>query len=289
MKCTKCGATIPAEKLYCENCGEEVNIVPLFEPEVETQLDESIHKISNELKDDPDLKTVGKQRKKKHYLTIVLILVLFSLIAGGIGLGYLFDSPEYHINKGNRFLHSEEFREAVNCYEKALSKNPDNVIDIYLYLIKCYENLGYDGKYEEFLLRIIGNNQANEVQLITAYSKLIALYPEGNSYQTINNLLKACSNEKIVTRFQEYMVSVPIFSHKEGNYKEIIPLKITSPDGDNIYFTLNGTTPTIESELYKEPIFMEDGVYHFKAICIDEHGVCSDEVEKTYVVNFASK
>jgi len=289
MKCTKCGATIPSDKLYCEKCGEEVNIVPLFEPEVETQLDESIHIISNELKDDPDFIDEGKKKKKRHYLTFVLILVLFSLIAGGIGLMYLFDSPEYHINKGNHFLYSEEYKKAVTCYEKALSKNPDNTIDIYLYLINCYEKLGYEGKYEEYLLRIIDSNQVNEVQQITAYSKLIALYQEGNSYQTINNLLKACSNEKIVTRFREYMVSVPSFSHKEGSYKEIIPLKMTSPDGDSIYFTLDGSTPTIESEIYKEPIFMEDGVYHFKAICIDEHGVCSDEVEITYEVNFASK
>ena len=289
MKCTKCGATIPADKLYCENCGEEVNIVPLFEPEVETRLDENLHKISNEVMEDVSVQNEKKKKRKKHYLTFVLILVFLSLIAGMIGLKYLLDSPEYQSNKGNRYLYSEEYKKAVSCYEKALSKKPENVIEIYLCLVKCYEKLGYDGKYEEILLRIIENDLADEIQQITAYSKLIALYQEGNSYQTINNLLKACSNENVITRFKQYLVSSPTFSYEEGHYQEIIPLKIISPDGDKIFYTFDGTEPTVDSQMYTEPIFMDDGIYHFKAVCIDEHGVKSDVVEKTYEVNFANK
>ncbi len=289
MKCTKCGATIPDDKLYCENCGEEVNIVPLFEPEVETQLDENLHKISHEVMEDVSVKNHGKKKRKKHYLSFVLILAFFSLIAGIIGLKYLFDSPEYHSNKGNSYLYAEEYKKAVSCYEKALSKNPENTIEIYLYLVKCYEKLGYDGKYEEYLHRVIESEQANEVQQITAYSKLIDLYQAGNSYQTINNLLKECDNEKVVTRFRQYMVSAPTFSYEEGNYQEIIPLKINSADGDKIYYTLDGSDPTIESQMYTEPIFMDDGIYRFRAVCIDEHGVKSDVVEKIYEVNFANK
>lgn len=289
MKCTKCCATIPDNKLYCENCGEEVNIVPLFEPEVETRLDENLHKISNEVMEDVTVNNGGRKRRKKHYLTIVLIFVFFSLIAALIGLQYLFNSPEYQCNKGNRYLYSEEYKKAVPCYEKALSKNPENSIEIYLYLVKCYEKLGYDGKYEEYLLRVINSNQADEIQLITAYSKLIAMYQEGNSYQTINNLLKTCNNEKIVTRFKQYLVAAPTFSYKEGNYQEIIPLKIHSSDGDKIYYTLDGSEPNTDSFLYTEPIFLDDGIYHFRAVCIDEHGVRSDVVDMTYEVIFATK
>ena len=289
MKCTKCGTLIPDDKLYCEKCGEEINIVPLFEPEVEIQIDESIHKISNELLDNPDFNENIKRKKKKHYLTVVLVLVLISMIAGVIGLKYLFDSPEYHINKGNRYLFTEDYKNAIKCYEKALNKNPENEIDVYLYLIKCYENLGYDGKYEEYLQLIIESEHTNEVQLITAYSKLIDLYREGKGYQKINKLLKSCTNDKIVNRFREYMVSAPAFSHEEGIYQEIIPLKMVSPDGDGIYFTTDGTIPTLDSEIYKEPIFLEDGTYHFTAVCIDMNGVYSDVIVKTYEVNFANK
>lgn len=289
MKCTNCGTLIPEDKLYCEKCGEEVTIVPLFEPEVEIRLDESIHTISNELADDPDFNKSVTKKRKRHYLTLVLILVFLSLIAGGIGLKYLFDSPEYHINKGNRYLYAEDYKEAIKCYEKALSKIPENEVDIYLYLIKCYENLGYDGKYEEYLQLIIDNTHTNEVQLFTAYSKLIDLYREGKGYQKINKLLKSCTNDKIVNHFKEYLVSAPAFSHEDGTYREIIPLKMVSPDGDSIYFTTDGTIPTLDSEIYKEPIFLEDGAYHFTAVCIDEHGVYSDVVEKTYEVNFANK
>ena len=34
MKCPNCGAEMEEGKLYCEHCGEDIHIVPDFEPEV---------------------------------------------------------------------------------------------------------------------------------------------------------------------------------------------------------------------------------------------------------------
>lgn len=290
MKCEKCGANIPSDKLYCENCGEEISIVPLFEPEVETEIDEHLNKISSELMavntNAVKTKTV---KKKKHYLAMVLILVIISMFAAIAGLIYLNNSPVYHVNQGNRLANSEKYMDAVQCYEKALTKNPENPVDIYMCLMRCYEKLGYEGQYEEYLIRIIESGQKTDEQEIAAYTRLIRLYEQGNSYQTINSLLNKCNNDKIREQFKEFMVGMPVFSHEEGVYNKIVPLKLSSPDGHNIFYTLDGTMPNEKSQLYKETIFLEDGVYEFHAICIDEHGVKGETVSRKYVINFVGR
>lgn len=288
MKCDNCGAEIPEGQLYCANCGREINIVPYFEPDLETQLSETIQNISDAVLEQSQ-STIKKQKRKHHYLIWVLLLVMFSIVSGIIGVLYLYESPMYQVNRGNRYVNEQKYKEAIDCYKKALSNEPENPTYIYMYLIKCFEMLQYDGEYEEYLLRIIASNSASESQERLAYSKLIALYIEGNSYQTINNLLKSCKNDKIVSTYSELLVSAPCFSHKDGLYNEIIPLKITSPSGDKIYYTMDGTMPTKESLVYDKPIFLEDGFYEIRAICIDENGVLSDLVTKVYEVNFATK
>lgn len=289
MKCQKCGADMPEGDLYCTKCGEEIHIVPYFEPEVETELNENLHRISDEaFGKQRDLHSV-KVKKKKHYLRWVILLVVFSMCAGFIALIYLFNSPLYLKNRGNMLMSQGNYKDAVYFYEKALDRGTENKTDVYMYLIGCYEELEYDGKYEEYLLKVLANKEASETQLFTVYTKLIRLYEEGNSYLTINNLLKSCNNDKIIALYQKYMVEPPVFSHLEGVYKEIIPLKLSSMTGNKILYTINGGEPLEDGLIYKEPIFLENGTYEFRAVCINEYGIASDVIVKKYEVNFATK
>ena len=45
MKCPKCGNELEEGKLLCEQCGEEIKIVPDFYIELEAQMDETISNI----------------------------------------------------------------------------------------------------------------------------------------------------------------------------------------------------------------------------------------------------
>jgi len=289
MKCEKCGAEISDGNLYCEKCGEEITIVPLFEPELETQIDENLHKISDEVIEQTGDAVILKHPKKHHYLRFVIILVLFSLLIAFVALFYLYNSPLYQINRANSYQMEGNYKEALSCYERTLKKQPENSVEIYMYMIDCYEKLGYDGKYEDYLIKVIESPMKSETQEYIAYAKLIQLYREGNSFQTINTLLKSCKSDKIKEQFQYYLVSTPVFHHEEGIYYEIIPLKITSPEEYTIYYTLDGSEPTRDSIQYTEPIFLDNGIYEFRAMCINEYGVTSDVVTKKYEIIFADK
>ena len=49
MKCPNCGAEMKEGTLYCEHCGEDIHIVPDFEPEIEYNMEQTLHDIAREM------------------------------------------------------------------------------------------------------------------------------------------------------------------------------------------------------------------------------------------------
>jgi hypothetical protein len=109
-------------------------------------------------------------------------------------------------------------------------------------------------------------------------------------------------------------VSNPIFSVDSGFYDEPFELNITSDEGTNVYYTLDSSIPTQNSELYTSPIYVynksdepnqyrsvqnvvpnyleigqlgEDPVdkcFVVRAVAVDQSGEISDVVTKSYFV-----
>lgn len=53
-------------------------------------------------------------------------------------------------------------------------------------------------------------------------------------------------------------LEAPIFSHKSGFYDEKFTLTLEAGEGETIYYTLDGSEPTEDSEIYKEGILIEN-------------------------------
>lgn len=81
MKCPNCGYEIAEGYLYCEKCGMEIQIVPVFEPEIENSITETLSTVAEEIEGNGSLKEEnadelktpappesGKGRKKKPFL-----------------------------------------------------------------------------------------------------------------------------------------------------------------------------------------------------------------------------
>lgn len=49
MNCPKCGQELKDGKLYCEACGEEIKIVPVFEPEIENSIEETLSTVADNI------------------------------------------------------------------------------------------------------------------------------------------------------------------------------------------------------------------------------------------------
>ena len=66
MKCPKCGAEIRDGYLYCEKCGEDIHIVPDFDPEIESSMHETLSGIVEEVREQvPDSVKDERERRRK--------------------------------------------------------------------------------------------------------------------------------------------------------------------------------------------------------------------------------
>lgn len=124
------------------------------------------------------------------------------------------------------------------------------------------------------------------------------------------------SNEK-AELFPTVCLESPEFSAESGFYEDVFALRLTAPQGYQIYYTLDGSNPTKDSVLYREPIeiadasgqenryaartdlsptrdytpdFKVDKATVVRAVCYDERRDLISEIEtKVYFVGFEGK
>lgn len=303
MKCPHCGHEMPEEYLICDKCGEEIRIVPDFEPEIENSITETLSTLVS-LQEEPedgeetaaeeDVETEEfyvSSQKRGRGVQIVLALAIL-LVVGLISYSlYTFHikTVEYQINRAETYAESGDYDQAIACLEAAYAAYPEEARILFLEADYYYLQ-EQDTSAISALMRIIdkeNSSRYSEEDVEEAYSKIITIYANQESYGQINDLLRDCENERIVSMFQGYLAMEPEFSYVEGSYAEVIPLKLSSNTSGTIYYTLDGTKPDKNSPIYTAPLFLETGEYTVSAFFVNDYGIESDIVTKTYVINLA--
>lgn len=301
MKCPNCGNELKEGHLICEICGEEIQIVPDFEPEIENSITETLSTLAamqesengsaqaqteqqkESLEEEPETEN-GSYKK----LWIVSGLVLFFILAASIYGIYVYHTgtTDYLMDQARKYAATGEYDSALTCLEDAYRK--DSKVAEILFMEADYYYL--QGKNEEAvhaLLQIIESNMYSVDSVDEAYDKVITIYANAKEYEKINELLVNCQNTEVIGRFQSYMAMPPEFSYVEGDYDEVVPLKLSSNTSGTIYYTTDGTEPTQESAIYTAPIFLETGEYTVSAFFVNDYGITSDVVTKRYNINLS--
>ncbi|MBE5875044.1 MAG: zinc-ribbon domain-containing protein [Lachnospiraceae bacterium] len=280
MKCPNCGKEMSENTLYCEHCGEDIHIVPDFEPEIDLHLEQFITEISEE---------VQRDERKSQKPVIIISLVITVLILGGGIFGIITfrnRSVEYQIKKAEQCVAKAGYEEAAQYYERALELAPDD-ISLQFSLAEVYFLKNDKIEYENLLRGIISHEATTQAQLESAYGKLIAIYRARGEYDVIQEILMTSDNDAIKNTYKDYFANPPEFSLKSGYYTQVTPLKITSTGKGKIYYTTDGSVPTVDSNLYSAPIILEDGDYLFKVCFINEYGTSSKVITGEYHVEIA--
>ena len=89
----------------------------------------------------------------------------------------------------------------------------------------------------------------------------------------------------------EYIVekgapSAPEIMEPSGDYNQNTMIVAVAEAGTSIFYTTDGTDPTMDSKQYVSPITMPVGTSHFKFIAFDNDGNCSEIVERDYHLVF---
>lgn len=94
---------------------------------------------------------------------------------------------------------------------------------------------------------------------------------------------------KSATKEYVYEMDVPkpaplTVSVEPGRYTEPKTLEITSPDGSAIYYTMDGSEPTTQSQPYTESISLPNGNISIKAVAVNSDGTLGDVNQWDYVM-----
>lgn len=318
MKCANCGTEIKAGRLYCEQCGEEIKIVPEFDLEFEKQIKETLDNLAKDVASETEnenepsaedfsvedsfdeteqediefsdsLKDILNQPQFEWLKRLhgkVLIAILFLLAVLGVCSVLLLkhssvDTYEYQYEQALMYADNHQMSEAISCMERALALNPDNE-DAQLLLADYYYEDGQKSNAILLMREVITLNPDNIEEV---YDKLISIYIKENAFSEIGDLLKDCNNVKILSKYNSYVANVPEFNKIGGDYDELISITMKGNTSGSVYYTLDGTEPDGTAEEYDHPILLESGKYVIKAIFINTYGIQSDVVTMEYNIN----
>lgn len=334
MKCRYCGRQIPEGMLYCEYCGNEVRIVPDYNPLDEMlaeQVKVSINGQNNtgrvntgrtntartntgrtntgrtsacntrnhssrngsgqrrsatgrmpvdereQRRRQAERRKAAKRKKRRKLLTIMVVIL--ALIVGLSVLLYM-NSYTGIVKKGYKSLQSQEYNEAIACFEKAINKNAQKR-DAYDGLSQVYIQKNDFAKAEKVFLEAIEAQPDNA----DIYEACIEFYLNTDQVMEIPALLED-AKDSVREALSEYIIDIPEYSlSDETVYDDVQQLSLESSAGD-VYYTTDGKDPTTSSQKYTEPIQLSEGETIIKAITVNKKGVPSLTVTKTYVIEF---
>lgn len=287
-------------QLYCEHCGEEIKIVPEFEPELENSIRATLSDVATEIttrtkeNDNSHIKDIiasdrkekkrvrsGSTKKRKSFgpRSFFLTAAVLVVFAGALLVNWYFD-PDMQYQKGRKLMAKERFDKAAGYYEHAVQLSPTNVT-ILNGLAECYYAMGRLEDAADACLESIELEGSNE----EAYSRLIAIYEKQGEYESLHALMAACEDSDIRNRYAEYLANPPETDIEGGTYQEAVSVRLIDNGTGTIYYTMDGSEPNESSAVYISPIPMERGPYTLKAFYVNQYGVKSDSIEENYYID----
>lgn len=319
MKCPNCGEEMKEGHLICEACGNEIQIVPDFEPEIEEEIENSITETlttlvalqdedentdssdmsgemivqeaeavvspkagSKRMRDDDEEDRRERSRMVGFGLTITIVCVI------SLCFYLLYEkhvqTTAYQVEKAQEYAAQGLYEQAIECLDNAYEKD-DTQPQILFLKADYYYLLSDNEEALRTLKQIIDKGTYSYEDVEEAYDKMVTIYANEARYEEISELLLSCSEDTIVNMFQGYLAKEPEFSYVEGDYAEVIPLKLSSNTSGIIYYTTDGTTPDETSEIYTAPLFLEGGEYTISAFFVNDYGIKSGVVSKIYHIS----
>ena len=242
-----------------------------------------------------------KSRKKLlRVLFATLLLTLFVCSAGGYMLfnseggqrmmaqwGWSAARTDAYVTLGRELYNQAYYTRALDALQVAIEREPENV-DALIVMAQAYTELGFiedaTAIYESLINDIAPAHPS-------AYRNLIKLYQQQGYNAEALELMRVASENAIGTQefdvmLREYTPTAPVLSHQAGRYSDEFDLTIAIPQGQTVYYTIDGSDPSETGLVYTEgtKIHVAEGKLTVKAIGFAENGTPSDQVSANYTV-----
>ncbi len=297
MKCPNCGTELEEEKLLCENCGYEVRVVPEFDIELEDTLKESISVMMEDMaeeelqnvqdnfeEDIKESRPVRSHTKNKIMIALAVLLAVSGIATLSVHLvnDYRYNSFEYQYQQAVEHAAHNEYSEAVSYLERALAIHSED-LDVKFLLAKYYERNGQQQGTIALLTEIL-DADSTYAKRDEVYDMLLEIFEAQEDYEKIGIILRHCDIPRILSKYNKYAALKPVFNKQGGVYDELISISLKGNTTGFVYYTLDGTAPSENSNVYETPILLESGEYTIKAMFVNMYGIASEvETQHFYI------
>lgn len=317
MRCPKCHAEIEEGYLYCKNCGEEIRIVPDYDPQVEDMLSGSLKDVVKEAQQNASEKAAGvqsaagqsgektasnagasasrktegtsrtagngrKRHSRKRRLTEGVLCICILAIAGLISVTlFRRNSYDYQYQLAVKAAADNDADRALKYLSRAMELDPDQTY-MWLFRAQIEKDSGDREAAEESCRYILSKLDPDDQEV---YTMLIEMYIEEGDLDSVKDTLSRCPVQAVKNSFADYIAAVPTASFADGIYYDTMEIELDA-DGLDIYFTTDGTKPTVNSTKYEGPIRLTEGSNTIRAVAVSPKGVLSDEAIFSYEISY---
>jgi len=240
---------------------------------------------------------------KKLMITCFVIIMLLTFLVTVIAVTLVTDErgqrmmaqwgwdiapTDAYVTIGRELIEQAYYTRSLEPLGVVIERDPGNVEALNL-LAQAYTELGRVEEAKEIYHSLISNSESSAHP--GAYRNLIKIYQsEGYNAEALELMKMGAEN---VTTTQEFEVMLrentpesPTFSWEEGRYNEEKDLTISVPQGQTVYYSIDGTDPSESGLVYTEGmvIHIPEGKMTVKAIGFTENGTPSEQITANYTV-----